>query len=357
MVYLAVGIGVAAEHTRCTDARSNMSINEFIQAFHFLRPWWLLTLPLLWFMVWWLARRRRRDGDWASVIDKELLPALRLDAASVGGMRPWPWLLLLWSIAALALAGPSWRHNQAPAFRAPADWIFVLDLSPSMAASDIAPNRLTRARFALDDLLGAAHDARVALVVFSDEAYTVTPLTQDVATVRALLPPLAPDIMPSPGDHLAPALKQARQLLQAGGQHDQRVVVLTDGFDDPAAAFAAAAALKAQGVTLSVVGIGTASGAPLQDADGHFAKDAQGHAVMTQLNVDQLQQLARSGGSAYVDVAQLPGLISYLQSAAHSSAGVAAAQGIEVSHWQDEGVWLLPVLLLLAGLLARRSWL
>lgn len=334
-----------------------MSLGEFMQAFHFLRPLWLPALPLLWILVWWLARRRRRDGDWASVIDEELLPPLRLAAAGAGGMRPWPWLLLLWSFAALALAGPSWQRNQAPAFRAPADWVFVLDLSPSMTASDIAPNRLTRARFALDDLLGAAHDARVALVAFSDEAYTVTPLTQDVATVRALLPPLAPDIMPSPGDHLAPALKLAGQLLQAGGQHDQRVVVLTDGFDDPAAAFSAAAELKAHGVSLSVVGIGTAGGAPLQNADGKFAKDAQGHSVMSRLNTDQMQQLARTGGSVYVDVAQLPGLIAYLQAAPHSSAGVAAAQGVEVSHWQDEGVWLLPVVLLLAGLLARRSWL
>lgn len=334
-----------------------MSFAESMQAFHFLRPLWLTALPLLWILVWWLARRRKRDGDWASVIDEELLPALRLDAASAAGMRPWPWLLLLWSFAALALAGPSWQRNQAPAFRAPADWVFVLDLSPSMAATDISPNRLTRARFALDDLLGAAHDARVALVAFSDEPYTVTPLTQDVATVRALLPPLAPDIMPSPGDHLAPALKQAEQLLQAGGQHDKRIVVVTDGFDDPAAAFSTAAELKAQGVSLSVVGIGTAGGAPLQNADGKFVKDAQGHSVLSRLNADQLQQLARSGGSIYVDVAQLSGLISYLQAAPHSSAGVAAAQGVEVSHWQDEGVWLLPAVLLLAGLLARRSWL
>jgi len=334
-----------------------MNFGSVINTFHFLRPFWLVALPLLWALVWWLARRHRGDGDWSGFIDAELLSALRLDTASVKGMRPWPWLALLWTLAVLALAGPSWERDQTTAYRAPADWIFVLDLSPSMAATDIAPNRITRARYALDDLLGAAHDARVGLLAFSDEPYVVTPLTQDVATVRALLPPLAPDIMPSPGDHLAPALAQAEKLLQAAGTHDQRIVVLTDGFDDPAAVLAAAAKLKARGVTLSVVGVGTAGGAPLQSADGQFAKDAQGRSQLARLDSDQLKQLANTGGGGYVDLAQVPGLINYLQAAPHAAGDAVAAQGVEVSHWRDEGVWLLPVLLLLAGLLARRGWL
>lgn len=334
-----------------------MSFATFWQNIHFLRPLWLIALPLLWVLVFWLARRHKNDGDWSGFIDAELLPALRLDAASVKGMSPWPWLALLWTLAVLALAGPSWERDLTDAYRAPADWVFVLDLSPSMAATDVAPNRITRARYALDDLLGAAKDARVGLVAFSGESYTVTPLTQDVATVRALLPPLAPDIMPGPGDHLAPALAQAEKLLQAAGTHDQRIVVLTDGFDDPAAVLAAAAKLKVRGVTLSVLGIGTASGAPLQNADGHFARDALGRSKLAQLDIERLRQLANTGGGGYVEIAQVASLIHYLKAAPHSAEGAVAAQGVEVSHWRDEGVWLLPILLLLAGLLARRGWL
>ena len=334
-----------------------MNPGALMHDFHFLRPFWLLALPLLWGLVFWLARRRKAEGDWSALIDAELLPALRLDAASVAGMRPWPWLALLWTLAVLALAGPSWERIQTTAYRAPADWVFVLDLSPSMAAGDVAPNRVTRARYALDDMLGAAKDARVGLVAFSDEAYTVTPLTQDVATVRALLPPLAPDIMPSPGDHLAPALEQAEKLLQAAANNDQRIVVLTDGFDDPSAVLTAASKLKARGVTLSVVGIGTAAGAPLQNADGHFAKDAQGRSQLARVDTDKLRQLANTGGGGYADIAQVQVLISYLQAAPHSAEGAVAAQGVEVEHWRDEGVWLLPAVLLLAALLVRRSWL
>jgi Ca-activated chloride channel family protein len=334
-----------------------MSIAAAFNAFHFLRPWWLLALPALGLLLWWLARRRKAEGDWAALIDAELLPALRLDAASAAGMRPWPLLALLWSLAVLALAGPSWERDLTDAYRAPADWVFVLDLSPSMMAGDVAPNRMTRARYALDDLLGAAHDARVGLVAFGDEAYSVTPLTQDVATVRALLPPLEPGIMPEPGDHLAPALEQAAKLLQAGGTRQQRIVVLTDGFDDPAAVLAAASKFKARGITLSVVGIGTAGGAPLQNADGQFAKDGQGHALLSRVDSGQLQQLANTGGGGYVDAAQLPALINYLQAEPSVSGGAIAAQGVEVAHWRDEGVWLLPLILLLAAVLARRDWL
>jgi Ca-activated chloride channel family protein len=218
-------------------------------------------LPVLWGLVYWLARRRREDSAWSGYIDAELLATLRLDEDRIIGIRPWPLLALVWSIAAIALAGPSWERDQAPAYRASAAWVFVLDLSPSMSLTDVAPDRVTRARYALDDLLNAAHDARVGLVVFSDEPYTVTPLTRDIATVKALLPPLKPDIMPSPGDNLAPALRQAAKLLQQGGAKDQQIVVLTDGFDDPAAALSAAASIRAKHISLSIVGIGTTGGA------------------------------------------------------------------------------------------------
>src|SRR3546814_7428070 len=116
-----------------------------------------------------------------------------------------------------------------------------------MVARDLSPDRVTRARYTLDDLLGAAHGARVALIAFSDEAYTVTPLTDDVATVRTLLPPLAPDIMPTPGDQLAPAVAQAGKLLGTAHARTPHVMVLTDGFNDPSTAFAAAAKLRASG--------------------------------------------------------------------------------------------------------------
>ncbi len=334
-----------------------MNLTDFLHAFHFLRPQWLLLLPLLWGTVFWLARRRDRHQDWSRLIDPQLLPALRLEAGGRAAIRPWPWLALAWTLAALALAGPSWQLIETAAYRAPAAWALVLDLSPSMGAVDLTPNRVTRARYALDDILGAARDARVGLVVFSDEAYTVTPLTEDVATVWSLLPPLAPGIMPGAGDHLAPALDQAAKLVDQVGAKDRRIVVLTDGFDDPAAALSAAAALKSQGIALSVVGVGTQSGAPLRSADGHFAQDAQGRAQWAHLDVARLRQLAASGGGRYFDLAQVPDLVAELQASGQLSGGGTSAPGVKVTDWRDAGSWILPLLLLLSAFLARRGWL
>ncbi len=326
--------------------------------FHFLRPIWLLALPLLWGLSLWLARRRTRDGDWSRLIDPDLLPGLRLDAG--GGKHngaPWLWLALAWTLASLALAGPSWQQANSSAYRGNNAWVLVLDLSPSMAAADLTPNRYTRARYALDDLLAAARDTRVGLVVFSDESYTVAPLTDDVATIRALLPPLKPDIMPSAGDALAPALKQAEHLIEQGGGKNGQVVVLTDGFADPAAALEATQELRSRGITVNVVGMGTRSGAPLNQPRGGFVQNARGHVSLARLDVGQLQQLAATGGGQYVDLDRLPSLIADLQTRPDRLSAADEKKGLRVAHWLDGGVWLLPLLLAATALLARRGWL
>jgi Ca-activated chloride channel family protein len=330
---------------------------DLIPQLHFLRPGWLLALPLLWALSLWLARRRAGEGDWAGLIDPELLSGLRLDDGGKPGRTPWPWLALAWTLAALALSGPSWQRAPSVAYRGSDAWVLVLDLSPSMAVADLPPDRATRARYAIDDLLTAAHDARVGLVAFSDEAYTVTPLTDDVATIRALLPPLQPDIMPSAGDNLAPALEQAGQLLTRSGSKHGKIVVLSDGFADPAAAFAAAEKLRARGDTVDVVGIGTATGAPLGKAGGGFTRNAQGQMAMVRLDAGRLKQVAASGGGRYVDLAGLPSLIDALQARPEPGSQAVEKKDIKVQHWLDGGIWLLPLLLVATALLSRRGWL
>ena len=337
---------------------------ELIRHFQFLRPEWLVALPLLWGLCIWLARRRSDEGGWAQLIDPELLSGLKLDGGDKRNrsrfiwLTPvWTWLALAWTLAVLALAGPSWQQAPSLAYRGNSDWIVILDLSPSMMAADLTPNRITRARYALDDLLNAAKDARVALVAFGRDAYAVTPMTDDVATIRTLLPALNPDIMPVPGDDLAPALERAGALAGQGGGKDAHIVVLTDGFSDPAAAFAAAKKLHSGNITVNVVGIGTSAGAPLSQTDGGFTRNAGGQLDLARLDVDSLQQLARSGGGSYVDLSRLPSLIGVLQASTNRTSQASENKDIHVAHRLDGGIWLLPLLLLVAALLARRGWL
>jgi Ca-activated chloride channel family protein len=329
-----------------------------LNSLHFLHPAWLLALPLLWLLTVWLARSNSNDGNWSRLVDSQLLPLLRVGedhrARSV-----WPLLVgSVWTLAVLALAGPAWNRVKSPAFRAPASWVLALDLSPSMAANDVKPSRIARARYAAADILSAAHDAHVGLVVFAGEPHTVAPLTSDVATARVLLQPLSPSLMPESGDRLAPALEEAQRLLSAGGyaRHGQ-VVVLSDGVSDPAEALRAAQELRKQGSTVNVIGVGTAAGAPESNGKGDFIRDASGNVQITRQQGEQLKHIAAAGGGEFVQASGVSGLVSALE--AQQSRSLAADNSspqTRLATWQNEGVWLLPPLLLLAAWLARRGW-
>jgi Ca-activated chloride channel family protein len=334
-----------------------VNVQEIVHNFHFIRPLSLLVLPLSWAIIYWLMRKPNQQGNWTTLIDAELLPSLLLDKGN-DNIRPssaLAWLLLAWTFAAFAMAGPAWKKDATTAYSAPASWVVLFNLSPSMATADVSPSRYMRARYAIDDILAGAHDAHVALVAYSDEAFTVTPLTEDVATIRSLLPSLSPEMMPSAGNNLAPALDQANQLLMQDGSKNQHVIVLTDNLNDPVTALAAAARLKAQGARVDVIGIGTVDGAPVKDAQGNFVKNNAGHTQISRLDTHQLQQLAEAGGGQYVDLAQLPTLIKQLQATPNPDRHAVAAQQITVEHWQDAGIWFLPFVLIFAALFARRG--
>jgi Ca-activated chloride channel homolog len=336
-----------------------MGLSHFFRSLHFLHPAWLLALPPLLLLTLWLARSSTNDGNWSRIVDSQLLPLLRVSE----GRRARSVLPLvmgaIWTLSVVALAGPAWNRAQSPAFRAPASWVLVLDLSPSMAATDVSPSRVARARYAALDILSAAHDARVALVAFAGEAHTVAPLTSDVATVRVLLGPLAPSLMPESGDRLAPALDEAQRLLDAGGyrRHGQ-VIVLSDGVSDPVESLRVAQELRKEGSTVNVVAVGTEAGAPEPDGKGDFVRDANGRPRITRVQTGELRRIAAAGGGEFVQASGVSGLLSALEAQQSRSleADKATLAQTQLSTWQNEGVWLLPPLLLLAAWLARRGW-
>jgi Ca-activated chloride channel family protein len=300
--------------------------------FHFLHPGWLLALPLLLLLAAWLSRASRGDTNWSRVVDSQLLALLRVEERRRSRAAPWLLVGAVWTLAVLALAGPTWKRTESPAFRAPAAWIMIMDLSPSMSTTDVSPNRVTRARYAAIDLLSAAHDARVGLVAFAGEPHTVTPLTTDISTVRLLLQPLVPTLMPEAGDRLAPALDEAESLLKAGLSQHGQIIVFSDGLSDPAAALQAAQRLRQAGASVNVVGIGSTQ-------------------------TEMLKRIAAAGGGEFVPTSGVPGLVARLQAiqSAEVEQGSASAQA-RLTTWQNGGVWLLPPLLLLAALFARRGW-
>src|ERR1044071_5937668 len=129
MVSLAIGFGTHPERSG-VGIRSTVMDLSTLRAFHFLQPAWLFALVPLGALLAWFALRRARAGSWSQVIDSDLLPALRLEGEQHGS-APWWVFAAVWTLAVVALAGPAWQRLQTPAFRAPQDWVVLLDLSPS----------------------------------------------------------------------------------------------------------------------------------------------------------------------------------------------------------------------------------
>ena len=322
--------------------------------FHFLRPEWLLAIPLVALLTWALYRRRLDPGNWQRVIDPALAPHVL--ARRAGPVSAWRWWLLLagGALAAVALAGPSWNRVEQPVYRSEHAMVIALDLSQSMDAQDLSPSRLTRARLKVLDMLARRTSGQTALVVYSANAFTVTPLTTDTDTITALVNSLSTDIMPSRGSNAAVAIAKGRELLEQAGIADGEVLLVADGGATKAAE-QAAAELRDAGYTLSVLGVGTLDGAPIPEPGGGFVTDRSGRIAVPRLEPDALQALARAGGGRYSAVTADDQDIESL--VGESRVGRNAQGDSQLTdQWQEEGPWILLVLVPLAALAFRRGW-
>lgn len=322
--------------------------------FHFLRPDWLWALPPVALAIALLARRRLAAGSWQRVVDPVLAPYVLSSSQKHQGIYRW-WLVLLGAVLAItALAGPAWNRIDQPVFRSDQALVIALDLSLSMDAQDLTPSRLIRARLKILDILQANLRGQTALVVYSSNAFTVTPLTTDSGTVAALVNSLGTDIMPSRGSYPVAAIDKSRQLLEQAGSKNGEVLLIADG-GASAAAEQAARDLVAAGYKLSVLAVGTPEGAPIPRVDGGFVTDRSGQMAVPRLESAGLQRLAAAGGGHFSVITTDNTDIERLLSApARDSA--AADDERATDQWREEGPWLLLLLVPLAALAFRRGW-
>lgn len=324
--------------------------------FQWLRPEWLFGIPLLLLVVVVLARGKLGSGNWASVIDPALMPYVLSRDPGRGSDQRW-WLLGLGGVIALtALAGPAWQRVEQPVFRTEQAMVIALDLSRSMDAQDLSPSRLRRAKLKILDMLNRRSAGQTALIVYSANAFTVTPLTTDTDTIASLTNSLSTDIMPSRGSFPEVAIGKGLKLLQQANAAVGEVLLVTDGGSSPAAS-EAARELLAAGYTLSVLGIGTTEGAPIPKTSGGFVTDNRGQIAVPRLEERALRGLAAIGGGRYARVSADDRDLNALL--AQGAAGVRPIEGNEAvatDTWREEGPWLLLLLLPIAALAFRRGW-
>ncbi len=322
-----------------------------IAEFHFIRPLWFLALLPCAALLLWFYLRRLYKGRWADYVKPQLWQHVLTEAVAA---KRAPWLALLALVAllaVLALAGPSWQRLPQPVFRNQGALIVALDLSSSMDSQDIKPSRLQRAKHKLLDILEERREGQTALIVYAGAAFAVTPLTDDVNTIRSQAVELETRLMPAQGSRPDLAVDKALELFAQGGIQRGHLLLITDHID--VADFEPARdKLMEAGHGLSILGVGTTEGAPVPLPGGSFLKDRNGGIVLARLNENELRRLA-----PYHHIEIDDSDINYLlpDSNPQLFSDESKETGLKTDTWRDEGPWLLLPLLLLVLLTFRRG--
>ena len=327
---------------------------SFFTEFHFIRPWWLLALPVGLILLSSLKRQDAGISQWHKVCDQHLLEKLLVGESVSGRKRVYGALLTMLLLITLALAGPTWERLPQPLFRAAAGRVIVLDLSLSMMTEDITPSRLTRARYRAVDLIKSGKGIEQGLVVFAGDAFIVTPLTDDRATLLNLLPSLDTSTVPVQGSRADRGLKKAGELLNRALIKHGQIILISDDADPQTVTMARK--IKQAGHRIDVIAVGTATGAPIALPDGGYLKDSRGQIVVPVPDFSSLKKVAANSGGSYLKIDASESAFQRLNRFPTHFPENLQNRKVTGDQWLDRGPWLLIPLLLLAALSFRKGW-
>ena len=203
---------------------------QFIDQFHFLRPIWLLIIPLALALGYKLRRRFTLADQWRDAISLKLLVHLTVRSETKKRLRPYQLMTVALVLGSLAMAGPTWQREITPFTQDRASLIVALELTPTMLGVDQPPTRLERAKQKIRDILKLRKGARTALIAYAGSAHAVLPLTDDAELIHTYLESLTPDLMPDEGDDASTALILAQTMFE-DEQAPSTIIFMTDGID------------------------------------------------------------------------------------------------------------------------------
>lgn len=335
-------------------------LTDILANFHFLRPEWFYALIPAVLLFALLRYRQSHHSNWEKAIDPHLLPHILDNPDKVVSKSPLSLLLVAWLLATIAVAGPVWRQTAQPVHEREDALVVIFDLTRSMLATDVKPDRLVRAKRKLIDLLKLREEGVTALIVFAGDAHVVSPLTDDSNTIAAMIPALSPDIVPAPGSALAPALLKAVDLFRDGGTASGRILIITDEIRDVVASQRIARQFR-NAYPVSVMSVGTQAGGPVALVSGRpdagYLKDARGNMVIPKLNPGSLKDFADLAGGRYSPMTLTEEDLNYLLADQPLMPNDTYRElERDFDAWFEEGPWLLLLLLPLAALGFRRGW-
>lgn len=343
-------------------------MQEIVQ-FQLLRPWWLLgLLPVVW-LVWKAWQIKNKPAAWRQVIAPQfrslLLGETSSGEASFASKLSLLGLAVIWLLAVIALAGPSLKSVQLPVEKNQQGTVIVLDLSLSMLADDLAPNRLSRVKYKITDLVKQHPERSIGLVGYAGSAHSISPISEDNQTLLGLLPALNPVIMPLYGSNPILGFEQARKLLEGAFINHGHIIWITDDIE-PSQQTAIKEWIQSHNYSVSIMPVGTPIGGAVQIPNYGLLKDDAGKVVMPTLPLARFTQFSDLNGVTVTPLEMGDNSVKYLlpnsSNRAQKSTGKEntrpQADQIEnkLLHALDEGALLLLLLLPLVALLYRRGW-
>ena len=331
---------------------------SILNEFHFIRPLWLWAIIPLLIIVALIRYVHKQQSGWQSVLASHLYQHL-ITTAGVKKVRPPLFLLgFCWALATIALAGPTWERLPQPVYQLNTGKVVLIDMSLSMRATDVKPDRLTRAKYKAIDLVNAITEGETGLVAYAGDAFTISPLSSDAQNLTTLIPSLTPEIMPIAGSDPALGLQAAIELLTNAGYQQGEIFWVTDGVSNQQMK-EISDIFNNSSFRLSVLGVGTEQGAPIQLINGELLKDSRGAIVVPKLTVNNLKTLSLSSGGRYASMQADDSDINYLIEQTlieqEPNENEEAKQEKFGDKWQEMGPYLLLVILPFAAYGFRRG--
>ena len=262
--------------------------------------WWLLTIPV--FVVVYIIATRRKRRQLIEFGDPELMAQLMPDASKSRPIVKFSLIMVALMLLIIATARPQYGQQEKTVKRQGIEVMVALDISNSMLAEDVVPNRLDRAKQMLSKMIDNMVDDKVGLVVFAGEAFTQLPITCDYVSAKMFLNTISPNLIPTQGTAIGAALQTA--ITSFGAQDSEvgrAIILITDGENHEDDAVAAAKKAQELGIQVFVVGIGKPEGSPIpKPGTNDYFKDRAGQVVVSRLNEEMCQEIAAAGKGVYV---------------------------------------------------------
>lgn len=261
--------------------------------------WLLLLIPILTVAYILYTRHKRKQAVLFG--DPELLQQLMPNASRIRTSVKFGLELTALTLLIFALAQPQYGQKEQTIKREGIEVMVALDISNSMMAEDVVPNRLGRAKQLLSRLIDQMTDDKVGLIVFAGDAFVQLPITADYVSAKMFLQNISPDLIKTQGTAIGAALRTSVQAFGGQSEASRVIILITDGENHEDDAKAAAQAAKEQGIEVVVVGIGKPEGSPIPiPGTNDFRKDRSGTVVVSRLNEEMCQEIAQAGGGIYV---------------------------------------------------------